>query len=661
MGIKRYTADADTTITNAFKSNLQTRGTGSNMGRADSLEVFSIYGQQSSGSSELTRFLVKFDTTTIAADRANAAIPASGSVNWVLRMFNAVTPNTVPRNFTLSIAPVSGNTAGLVWQEGNGLDMEGYTDITRNGIGANWMNYGSSSEAGLQQWVNVGGDYFNSPSLDLDVNYTAFFEMGTENLEVDISQMVEEFLNSTMTAASVEVTINGTLLGGSTVELTSADGTTVKYKAQAGSGQAVSGSSGGYPITLFGYGSSIANSLTNLSASIANATYGHNGKIDVVIDSGKITLSQATAGRVGNTPCTFEGWEDVTVGGVLPTFFSGGQGLDNYGLGIHLTASQEVYVATADATAVVPANTVGAKRSYYDKKFFARSSEFFYKRPIIEARWNSATKDYRGDFHYSSSLATAAENLNTIYLYNYFRGQLRNIPGIGTDDIYVSIYSGSATDTAPSGAALTLVTDGTSVATALPTVITGGYVSTGIYSASFALTAAATPLEHIYDVWHTGSLVLATARSIQYFTGTIAPEVIELSREAPSTQYVSSITNMKPVYNTAETSRFRVFARQKDWSPSIYTKAVASVPPFVIESGSFAIIRMIDDLVAVQFGTGSNLHTQMSFDVSGSYFDLDMSLLEPGYSYKVKLAYYNGSIGDWQEQPEEFRFRVEET
>ena len=34
MAIKRYKATADTTIVNAFKPNLQTRGTGSNMGMA---------------------------------------------------------------------------------------------------------------------------------------------------------------------------------------------------------------------------------------------------------------------------------------------------------------------------------------------------------------------------------------------------------------------------------------------------------------------------------------------------------------------------------------------------------------------------------------------------------------------------------------------------
>ena len=46
MAIKRYFANADNTITNAYEENLTTRGTGSNMGRADILEVFSLYGQQ---------------------------------------------------------------------------------------------------------------------------------------------------------------------------------------------------------------------------------------------------------------------------------------------------------------------------------------------------------------------------------------------------------------------------------------------------------------------------------------------------------------------------------------------------------------------------------------------------------------------------------------
>ena len=108
MGIKRYTANADTTITNAYKANLRTRGTGSNMGLADSLEVFHIYGQESSSSAENSRVLIDFPvTTTITTDRSAGTIPASGSVSWFLRVHNVTHPNTLPRNYNMTVSAIS--------------------------------------------------------------------------------------------------------------------------------------------------------------------------------------------------------------------------------------------------------------------------------------------------------------------------------------------------------------------------------------------------------------------------------------------------------------------------------------------------------------------------------------------------------------------------
>jgi hypothetical protein len=43
--------------------------------------------------------------------------------------------------------------------------------------------------------------------------------------------------------------------------------------------------------------------------------------------------------------------------------------------------------------------------------------------------------------------------------------------------------------------------------------------------------------------------------------------------------------------------------------------------------------------------------------MSGSYFDLDMSLLEPGYSYEISLVFKLN--GTYKEQNEKFKFRVE--
>lgn len=503
MGIKRYTADADNTITNAFKSNLTTRGTGSNMGLSDSLEVFRIYGQESSGSSELSRVLIKFPVTgtvSIETDRTNGLIPESGSVSFYLRMFNAKHPFTLPRNYNMIVAPISRS-----WNEGTGLDMEDYSDEGAS----NWVD-ASSSSAGIVTWTTTGGDYHAEP------RFTASFDNGTEDIEVDITDLVEQW-------------IYGSPAGGS------------------------------------GMGT-------------------NNGK-------------------------------------------------QNYGVGVFLENET-------------------AFSSSYTKKFFARGSEFFFQRPVIEARWDSATRDDRGNFMFSSSLATSEDNLNTLYLYNRVRGRLRNIPDIGTGQIYVSIYSGSANNSEPTGSRIVLVQDGTYVVSSNPYIITGGYVSTGIYSASFALTAAANPLTTAFDVWHSGS--------VQFNTSSFEPSKIESLAYNPYSKYVINITNLRDRYYRNETAQFRLYARNKDWQPTIYVKASEVPENLIIDSGSFKVVRLVDNLDVIPFGTGSDKHTELSFDVSGSYFELDMDLLEAGYAYGIKFAFYDDAVQSWNEYPDIFKFRVEE-
>ena len=99
MAIKRYYATKDNTITNAFKSGLSTRGVSGNMGQSDILEVFSIYGQVSASatgfSSELSRVLIEFNTNAINSDRTSGLIPASGSVNFFLKMYDAEHTQTI--------------------------------------------------------------------------------------------------------------------------------------------------------------------------------------------------------------------------------------------------------------------------------------------------------------------------------------------------------------------------------------------------------------------------------------------------------------------------------------------------------------------------------------------------------------------------------------
>jgi len=582
MAIKKYVADSDNTIVNAYQLNLTTRGTGANAGVADVLEAFSIYGRVTTSSQELSRVLIKFPVSDISTDRTNNNIPASGSVSFYLRLYNAEHSKTVPIDYTICVYTVSQS-----WQEGVGLDLEGYKDLTLGNQGSNWM-----SASNTDYWTDAnstllaGGSYITGAepngignNADTDQEIFIFkqtFSTGLENLEIDVTPVIEQWVAGTYS---------------------------------------------------------------------------------------------------------------------------------NYGFGIHLSASYEAQISGAantivsrkpgqlaldgdDTTQSVIYNPSGSTTSYYTKRFFARGTEFFFKKPAIEARWNSGRADNRGDFFFSSSLAPPARNLNTIYMYNYIDGQLTDIPDLGTDKrIYASIYSGSTggfytqqgggmgvdvppsdipvsgTTSADTGSVQILSVDNNGhVRSGYETVITGGVVSTGIYSASFAFTGTQNPpLDTIYDVWFTGSDTTTNANDAitQYFTGAISCHTLRAQNRAGRPTYYMNITNLKDKYRADENARFNLYVRNKYWDPTVYTVANVNAPTTNIVSSSYKVYRTLDAYDAIPYGTGSDLHTLMSYDISGNYFDLDMNLLEPGYEYAFKFSFYNNAVKSWVEQPDVFKFRVE--
>ena len=50
-------------------------------------------------------------------------------------------------------------------------------------------------------------------------------------------------------------------------------------------------------------------------------------------------------------------------------------------------------------------------------------------------------------------------------------------------------------------------------------------------------------------------------------------------------------------------------------------------------------------------------YSSLSYDVSGSHFDLDMNLFEPNNAYEISFVSKDGS--NYIEQQEKFRFRVD--
>ena len=490
MAVRRFKATKDNTITNAFKANLTTRGTGSNMGAADVLEVFSIYGQATTSSSELSRVLIDFDFATLSASRDSGDIPASGSVDFYLRMFNAEHTSTTPTNFTLSVVAVSQS-----WDEGIGLDMEDYSDLDT----CNWISASNLTKWSVYQGDVQGGSFHTSSFAQL--TSSQFFETGIEDLELDVTKHVEEWLNN----------------------------------------------------------------------------------------------------KTGS-----------------------------YGFGIFLTSSLE-----ADTT------------SYYTKKFFARDSQFLFKRPTIEARWNNSKSDDATNFYLSSSRAPAADNLNTLYFYNYVRGQLQDPPGLGFDNkIFLSLYESS--DSSPTGNKIQLPKGG-GVVTNNDGDVTGSKVSTGIFSASFAYNASTKTQFH--PVWHSGSTEYLTGSIVEYKT-------FETQTSYPTKNYKVSMPNLQAEYGPNDIINFRVFVQDKEYHANIYTVASTAAEPTILEKMYYRISRVVDEEIVVDYGTGSGnaSYSQLSYDVSGNYFDFDIGILEPDFSYEISYLVYQA--GNYSEIKDKFNFRV---
>ena len=167
-------------------------------------------------------------------------------------------------------------------------------------------------------------------------------------------------------------------------------------------------------------------------------------------------------------------------------------------------------------------------------------------------------------------------------------------------------------------------------------------------------------LDVVNDVWFKldGSVTNAAATATQYTTGTISLKSFASQGHNPETDYVLNMPRLKKEYRKNQTHRLDLYTREKNWSPNIYTVAVrSSIPSLIMPSASFQLRRAIDDYVVVPYGTGSTLHTGLSYDVSGNYFDLDTTYLEAVYLYEIQYSFYDEENG-WEEQPYRFKFRV---
>lgn len=172
MGFNRFFVSRDAWITNAVENDISLSG--SNFGRDPVLSVFARKHEIISGSIELGRILLDLPISELSGKIfLDRTIPSS-SVQYKLKMFNMQTSETLPTSYDLFVFPLTRS-----WDEGTGTGVPN--------LNYGWTNWISGTST--QSWVNSGSDFNTSMSA------SQHFNTGEEDLEVDITQIINEYLS----------------------------------------------------------------------------------------------------------------------------------------------------------------------------------------------------------------------------------------------------------------------------------------------------------------------------------------------------------------------------------------------------------------------------------------------------------------------------------
>ena len=598
MAIRRYKPEADTTITNAYKSNLTTRATGSNMGESDVLEVFNIYAQ-----SGLSKAAVGSITVT-------SGTFAEGNTVEIKNSLAETTTFEFDTNGSVTGSNVAVTITGLSTAE---AQLEKLADVINATLATKVTASASGNKITLTQDIagtngnNTTPDVTSSTTTPTIVDFTGADNTGTEQSRILIkfptTGIVADRAASVVPASGsakfylrlFNVPHGETLPTNFNLEVSP-----LQTSWEEGHGLDMEeysdmGASGNSSLNLFkGTGASWNVASANVDWTATGGDY----------DSSTIKTAEFE-----------EGTEDLNVDitSIVEDWISTPS--TNHGLIVKLTNTVE------DGT-----------NSFYTKRFSARGSEYFFKRPVIEARWDSSEKDDRNNFYAKSNLRSDADNQNVIAIKNYVDGVLTNIPSPYTAPMVAKFYTDSTKTTEITATSNNMDND-----------------TTGVYRATVVLPTAGTS---VYVVWQDSA-----GTPIAYHTETIQVKQHSVAiGNIP--EYVTTIQNLKKVYSNDEMARFRLFIRSKDWSPTIYTVATTELKSEVVADAYYKIMRVVDDFTVIDYGSGTIPHTKLSYDENGPYFDFDMSMLETGWAYRIELMYKIN--GEMRQQPEAFKFRVVE-
>lgn len=174
--IYRIYPTKDTFVSNYALNSIQR--TGSNFGASEILHLYKQAGLSGAvgvtASASIARILTQFDISSFSSMLSSGEM--STSAVYVLKLFDAQHDQTLPSSYTVQVY-----ACATPWDEGRGHDVDNFSDL---GF-ANWVKPKSTT-----YWTLPGGDVTGSA-----VEFS--FDDGHENLEVDITRIVNDWLSGT--------------------------------------------------------------------------------------------------------------------------------------------------------------------------------------------------------------------------------------------------------------------------------------------------------------------------------------------------------------------------------------------------------------------------------------------------------------------------------
>ena len=289
------------------------------------------------------------------------------------------------------------------------------------------------------------------------------------------------------------------------------------------------------------------------------------------------------------------------------------------------------------------------------KRFGAKQALNSVLRPKLLAEWDDRISDTAGNAHFGVS--------QSFYTYNTLDGNSTNFMSGGSDvtalllELAISKSNTFLTSSFQANFSASINHLTTSVVF-FSQSFTGSLHSTGIYSASLMLDPTTNAdLETFLSGANEGDFkgTWTTLDGTTVFSTTFFAfsKLLGGGSNVEVVNYVVNAVNLKDEYTVNDEARIRVFVQDRDLS-GVARRHPTPTVGVIVPDMRWRLVKSFTDEEVIPFG----LHTRMSTDTEGMYFDLNIEDLDQGEVYELEFLIRNETGKDVVIQNKGFIFKV---